>query len=111
MSKTSLLAEKFAMKLGLEPRPSSPHSINLDLKEEPESGSFEPWDGEYFPTVSDEASGHITRIRVLMHNLSKEISLSDYNNAISTINKAAISLNNLRTLIKDKQALDNMRNR
>jgi hypothetical protein len=121
-NKLSKLADKFAMKLGLESRPStSIDEIDDEMAEyKPyESGEFVPEEPpseeelKYSNNPSFVLQRYLNGIRGIMHNMSEQISLNNYEGLLNNIENIEDILDYVANIvidIKDKNMNENNQN-
>lgn len=107
-SKLSNIADKFAMKLGLESRPSSSPMSEVSQEIEILEPAFDPVPDHQLSrrradSTTDKCNDRIDSIRANMHVLTQAISFKDYNKALQIIHEADNDLFDLRTLIKEEK--------
>lgn len=109
MTQLSNIADKFAMKLGLETRPG--FSMTMDEVETGDIDADEPQTEEDITESlkyldkgpNSDLAGYLHYIRNSMHDLSTQLDLSDFHAAIETINNAMHDLHKLKEVIKTKR--------
>jgi hypothetical protein len=102
MSKISELANKFAMKLSLEPRPFAMPATNYEHTIE----DIEPEIIAPTRLLSErprtDVEDRLNLIKATLHNLSEQIAMSNYKGTLSLISTATYDLGQLEKLITHK---------
>lgn len=105
MTKLYNLADKFAMKIGLEPRSLFPDDISTEVRDfdDPHPEEISEVAPSYVGQKSNSAIRDcLTAARGLMHDLSQKVDLGHWNDAVRLIDNAMYELGDMRELISRK---------
>lgn len=104
-TKLTQIANKWAMKLNLESRPSSGNMIDYDPEHEVETEELppEPTSTSLLESLPESRNKHyLTSITVTMHEIREKLSLGDYEGILELIEDTRHDLNKFEEFVATK---------